>query len=70
MSFEGAVFDVSDLVQALACFDGLGRAEDFNAGIEADQPAQATPGPSILKAGVKVGRRSGRVTTRPSRSRR
>ena len=71
MSLNDAVFDVSDLAQALAsCFDGLGRAEHFNAGLEAAQPCQVKPGPAILRAGVKVGRRSGRVTTSPSRSRR
>ena len=71
MSLDGADIDVGGLVQAFACcFDGLGRAEDFNAGVEAAQPCQTKPGPAILRAGVKVGRRSGRVTTRPSRSRR
>jgi len=70
MSIDGADFDVSGLVQAFAfCFDGLGRGEDFNAGLEAGRAAQTKPGPSILRAGVKVGRRSGRLTTRPSRSR-
>jgi hypothetical protein len=71
MNFDGADFDVSGLVQAFAsCFDGLGRAEDFNAGLEAGPAAQTRPGPSILRVGVNVGRRSGRLTTRLSRSRR
>jgi hypothetical protein len=70
MSIDGADFDVSGLVQAFAsCFDGLGRAEDFNAGLEAGPAGQTKPGPSIFSTGVKAGRRSGRVTTRPSRSR-